>query len=159
MSKFIENNQYEISPNFSKRIKHLIYENDCSTKKEFAELVNVDDAIISRAEKFGIIPSLRTLIKISDKFELSLKYLLGIDNKNEFIPSTKQSSFHIRLALLVKENNMNFNQLALKTNFPRTYIYEWNKKKTLPSLEYLFQIADFFKVSPDYLLGRTDYRV
>ena len=35
---------------------------------------------------------------------------------------------------------------------------EWEKKGTIPSLDYLKCLADYFNVSPDYLLGRTDDR-
>ena len=42
--------------------------------------------------------------------------------------------------------------------FTKNFFYEWQRAKTLPSLEYLEAIADYFKVSIDYLLGRTDER-
>ena len=42
--------------------------------------------------------------------------------------------------------------------FPNSYFYDWQREKTLPSLEYLRAIAEYFKVSIDYLLGRTDER-
>lgn len=78
MSKFPENSQYRISADFSKRVKHLIYENECSSNQEFAKLVGIGTTVISNAVNFGIIPSTRSLIKIADKLELSLKYLLGL---------------------------------------------------------------------------------
>ncbi len=158
MSKFPENSQFRQSPDFSKRIKRLIYENDCTSNQDFAQLVGISSPVIKQAVNFGIIPSTRLLIKISDKLELSIKYLLGIENKNEFMPSANPSTFHIRLPELTAENKTNYGKLATKMNFPRTYFYEWLKQKTLPSIEYIFEIANCFKVSPDYLLGRTDYR-
>lgn len=42
--------------------------------------------------------------------------------------------------------------------FGKTFFYEWQNKKTLPSLIYLEALADYFKVSLDYLSGRTDDR-
>ena len=43
-------------------------------------------------------------------------------------------------------------------DFPRTYIYEWIKENTLPAVDYVLAISEYFKVTPDYLLGRSDYR-
>jgi len=158
MSKFPENTQFRTSADFCKRLKQIMDDNDCLSSKQFAELVGVSVPVISKAVNFGIIPSLRTLIKIADCLELSLKYLLGIDDKNEFIPASSHTSFYIRLEELTTEKNLNYGQLASKMDFPRTYIYEWIKENTLPSVDYVLEMSDYFKVTPDYLLGRTDYK-
>ncbi len=158
MSKFPENTQFRISSAFSERVKLLMDDRDFNSNKQFAEFVGVSVPVISKAVTFGIVPSLRTLIKIADCLELSLKYLLGLEEKNEFMPAVKASCFYSRLEELTAEKNMNYGQLAYKMDFPRTYIYEWIKEKTLPSIDYVFEIAEYFKVSPDFLLGRTDYK-
>lgn len=158
MSKFPENTEYRISADFCKRIKKIMDDNDCNSNKQFAELVNVSVPVISKAVNFGIVPSLRILIKIADKLELSLKYLLGLEKQNEFISSATPSTFHIRLAELTDERKLNYGQIASKMDFPRTYFYEWVKESTLPSIDYVLSLSDFFSVSVDYLLGRTDYR-
>ena len=158
MSKFPDNSQFRISADFSNRLKLIIDENDCESNKQFAALVGVSVPVISKAINFGIIPSLRTLIKIADKLELSIKYLLGLDDKNDFIPSSSPSTFHKRLEELTAEKKINYGQLASKMCFPRTYIYEWIKENTLPSIDYIFNLSKYFGVTPDYLLGRSDYK-
>lgn len=158
MSKFPESTQFRISTDFSKRIKLIMDDNDCTSNKQFADLIGVSVPVISKAINFGIVPSLRTLIKIADCLELSLKYILGIDKENEFIPAVSPSTFHIRLAELTEERNINYGQLASKMDFPRTYIYEWIRENNLPAIDYVLAIAEYFKVTPDYLLGRSDYR-
>lgn len=42
--------------------------------------------------------------------------------------------------------------------FQKNSFYEWLRTGSLPTLEYLEAIAEYFNVSLDYLLGRTDYR-
>ncbi len=158
MSKFPDSSQFRVSTDFSKRIKLIMDDNDCMSNKQFAELVGVSVPVISKAVNFGIVPSLRSLIKIADCLDLSLNYILGIDDKNEFIPSTSPSSFHTRIAELTEEKHINYGQLASKMEFPRTYIYEWIKENTLPAIDYVLAIAEYFKVTPDYLLGRSDYK-
>jgi len=158
MSKSPENSQHRISNNFSKRIKRLIEENDCANGKQFAELIGVSEPVISKAVNYGIIPSLRTLIKFANTLELSLNYVLGLTEKNDFVPSANPSTFYMRLEELCTQSRLNYGQLAAKMTFPRTYVYEWISEKTLPSLDYVFEMANFFNVSPDYLLGRSDYR-
>ncbi|MDE5618157.1 MAG: helix-turn-helix domain-containing protein, partial [Clostridia bacterium] len=43
-------------------------------------------------------------------------------------------------------------------HFDQSYITRWFNKNYLPSLELLELISDYFDVSIDYLLGRTDDR-
>ena len=42
--------------------------------------------------------------------------------------------------------------------FDTNLFYDWQRVKTIPSLEYLIAIARHFNVSIDYLLGRTDIK-
>ncbi len=158
MSKFPENTRFRTSADFSKRLKLIMEDNDCTSSKQFAELAGVSVPVISKAINFGIIPSLRSLIKIADCLELSFDYVLGIADKNDFIPAAVPTTFHARIEELTKERNLNYGQLASKMDFLRTYIYEWIKEGTFPSVEYVLEIAEYFNVTPDYLLGRTDYR-
>lgn len=158
MPKLPESSQYKNSEEFKKRIAALMDDNECRTAKEFAALVSVSEPVISKAKNYGIVPGVRVLIRIADRLSLSLLYLLGKEQLNEFIPSASPSSFHIRIDGLTKERGLNYGQIATKMPFPRTYIYEWIKEGTYPSLDYALMLADYFNVSLDYLFGRTDYR-
>lgn len=158
MSKFPENAQLRTSDDFQERLKLIIEDSECTSNRQFAELVGVSVPVIAKAVNFGIVPSLRSLLKIVDRLNLPLKYLLGIDGKNELVAAAVPSTFYDRLEELADERHVNYGQLASKMDFPRTYIYEWMKERTLPSVEYVLEIAEFFVVSPDYLLGRTDYK-
>jgi bacteriophage CI repressor helix-turn-helix domain len=51
---------------------------------------------------------------------------------------------------------LNDHQIAYKMPFPENFFYEWKRRGTIPSLENLIAIAQYFDVSIDYLLGRTD---
>ncbi|MBO4989564.1 MAG: helix-turn-helix transcriptional regulator [Clostridia bacterium] len=158
MSKFPENTQFRTSADFSKRLLLIMDDHDCPSNRQFAELVGVSVPVISNAVNFNILPSLRSLIKIADRLEISIKYLLGIDDRSDFIPAASPSSFYARLEALTRERNLNYGQLASKMDFPRTYLYEWIKESTLPSVDYILELSEFFNVTPDYLLGRTDYK-
>ena len=158
MSKFPEDTEMRTSEKFSRRIHELIEENECTTNKQFAELVGVSFPVIIRAANFGIIPTTKILIKIADSLDISLDYLLGLTDKDEYVCAVSPSTFYNRVEELAKENNETLGGLASKMAFPRTYFYVWKKKNRLPLIEYAMFIADHFKVSLDYLFGRTDYK-
>lgn len=63
--------------------------------------------------------------------------------------------FRERLSELMLEQNVkNYTDLAIKTKIPSSTIYSW--KTSLPSGDNLISLANFFDVSIDYLVGRTD---
>ncbi len=63
-----------------------------------------------------------------------------------------------RIAELRKEKKLSQIGLALKLNITQYMVSAYETGRNQPSFEMIIQIADFFNVSIDYLLGRTDYR-
>lgn len=55
---------------------------------------------------------------------------------------------------LCQKHGISLNTLEEKLGYSRNTLY--GLKKTKPSAERLQEIADYFQVSTDYLLGRTD---
>lgn len=59
-----------------------------------------------------------------------------------------------RIKELCSKQGISLNTLEEKLNFSTNYIY--SMKRGNPKTENLERIADYFNVSTDYLLGRTD---
>lgn len=59
-----------------------------------------------------------------------------------------------RIKELAKKQGLSINSLEEKLGYSRNTIY--NLKNSKPSTERISEIADYFHVSTDYLLGRTD---
>lgn len=55
---------------------------------------------------------------------------------------------------LCKKRGISVTMLENELGFPDNTIYQW--KNRMPSVERLQVVADYFNVSIDYLLGRTD---
>ena len=144
-----------ISNVFQNRITELV--EDCEVKKsELPNLIGVDYRSLSNALNYGIIPTPRILIRIAYYFNVSIKYLLGTSNDEYFSKSKVKSDFKTRFDFLCKENNITFYKVSKDLHFDQSYITRWFNKNYLPSLELLDLISDYFEVSVDYLLGRTD---
>lgn len=159
MPKMPENTENRTSILFKNRLLEIMDENDCkNNNRKFAALVGLSTPVISRATIYGIVPSVRPLIKMADTLECSIPYLLGEVDANDFFMAEPQTTFHLRLEELINEYKVNYGQISQQMQFPRTYFYEWQKERTLPSLDYLNDIAEYFDVSIDFLLGRTNIR-
>ena len=157
MSKIPENSEYKISPTFQNRLIELIDEQDCS-RYEFASSAGISKGALGRATIYGIVPSVRTLIKIADFLNVSLDYLLGNIDNDDFYKSEQPTTFQIRLKELCAEKNVTYSKAAHAMPCSRNYFFNWQSNNTLPSLDYLIVLAEYFNVSMDYLLGRTDER-
>ena len=59
-----------------------------------------------------------------------------------------------RIKELAQKQGLSINLLEEKLGYSRNTIY--NLKTSKPSTERISEIADYFNVSTDYLLGRTD---
>lgn len=59
-----------------------------------------------------------------------------------------------RVSELAKKQGISVFDLADRLNLSRNSIYSW--KKSSPKAETLQKVADYFDVSVDYLLGRTE---
>lgn len=64
--------------------------------------------------------------------------------------------FKERLKELRKEANISSVALAKILQVRDTTILRWEKGKMIPTIDKLYSIAKFFKVSSDYLLGLED---
>lgn len=59
-----------------------------------------------------------------------------------------------RIKDLAKQKGISLNALEKKLGYSRNTLYSMKDKK--PNAERVSEIADYFQVSTDYLLGRTD---
>ncbi|HAP3051883.1 TPA: helix-turn-helix transcriptional regulator [Enterococcus faecalis] len=59
-----------------------------------------------------------------------------------------------RVKSLADNNNISIVELEKKLGFSKNSLYSWKKNK--PSIDKLNIVADYFGVTTDYLLGRTE---
>lgn len=128
------------------------------TRSEIAKLIPLSQSTLSNALVYGIIPSVKTLIRIADFFDVSINYLLGKTDEEDFERSSISTSFHRRFEDLCAEKGETHYKVATDCLFDKSNISKWISKGFLPELEIIELLCDYFSISPDYLLGKTDFR-
>lgn len=68
------------------------------------------------------------------------------------------SNFAERLRFLRMENTVSQKKLAEKLFVAQQTVAKWETDKSTPNPDTIAKISDFFNVSTDYLLGKTDLR-
>jgi len=61
-----------------------------------------------------------------------------------------------RVAALIASQKITRNKLLMDLNLDKSSFFNWERRGTIPSGDVVAKIADYFHVSTDYLLGRTD---
>ncbi len=147
----------EYSEIFKRRFLELISDLDCK-KSEVPKLLNIDYNVFTKITEFGIIPKPVVLIRIADYFNISVEYLLGRTDNSYYIKAETESTFLERYQILKAEKNLTDYAIAQKLHITTSYTTNWKNKKYMPSIINLIELSKIFKVSIDYLLGRTDDR-
>ena len=65
--------------------------------------------------------------------------------------------FSTRLKELITESNKTQKEIAKILKLSQNQIYYYIKGTAQPSIETLIEIANYFNVTIDYLVGRTNY--
>lgn len=144
-----------VSVEFQKQITDLVEESGIK-RSELPNKMGIDYRSFSNALNYGIIPKPRILVRIADYFNIPLRYLLGQTEDDSFNKAPCSSNFNARLFSLCQEKDITYYKVSKDCHFDKSYISRWINKNYLPSLEIIDLLCDYFDVSPDYLLGRTD---
>jgi len=146
-----------ISTQFKNRINELTEETDLA-RAELKTAMQISSSSFNNSLNYGIVPTPKTLVKIADYFQVSLAYLLGYDETNDFVPSESHETFQSRFTELCSEKGLTHYKVANSCGFDKSLISRWYSKNYMPSLEIAELLADHFGVTLDYLLGRSDFK-
>ena len=148
-----------ISKEFQERLKELADELVGKTKSQKADNIGIDRTSFSSAYNYGIVSKTPTLIKIADYFNISIEFLMGLTDNENFVKSDNNKTFFERLdELRIERGKTTNNALSKDVHIHRNNIRQWYTIQCLPLIDDLIILADYFNVSIDYLLGRTDDR-
>lgn len=129
------------------------------TMKQLGEIINVSESTISMYETGKREPDQKTLIKIANYFNVSIDFLLGIEDVKQTNSgsSNKDTSikFWDRFYSLCIKHNTRPNPVAQELGYSNAICNKW-KNGSLPAITILIKISNYFNVSLDYLIGITD---
>jgi transcriptional regulator with XRE-family HTH domain len=121
------------------------------TLRELGKLTHLSHSFIGDIESGRSSPSLNTLQSFSRVFGVSVPDLLQGE-----LPSPKQTRLPMRLKELRNARGLSQEDLAISLNLIQQTVGNYETGRTEPNLNTLAKIADFFNVSVDYLIGRSD---
>ena len=127
------------------------------SQKYVAVMLGVSPSAISQWEKGTTYPSSENLAKLAEIYGVSIDHLMGKCNEQEEI---KQPIIFDtgRLRRLRTERMLTQKELGEELGLSESIVCLYEKGEREPSFSILCRLADFFGVTTDYLLGRSDIR-
>ncbi len=142
--------------NFAERLAELLFENELSVPK-FAKEIDCARSTINSYLNAQKMPVLDMVVRMSDYFQCTTDFLLGLTDENSVKQFTPLPPFSQRFPMLCKKFGYTKYRLQKLTGIPESSLYNWQRGDNTPAIDRLVQIAEIFGCSVDYLIGRSNY--
>lgn len=97
-------------------------------------------------------PSLPTLIKIANFLRVSIDYLYGLSDENNFKKySSAQNCFYDKLITMIESAKISCRKFCKELNYSRDNVARW-RGGTMPSVQTLLDCAKYFHCNIDEFL-------
>lgn len=129
------------------------------TQEELAKKLEINRVQYNQYENdYNTIP-IKHLITMSDYFQVSIDYILGLNKKikynNRKIEANSLNAGD-RLKEFRKENKITQQKLAKDLNTNQSVIANYERGRNFIATPFLYTICKKYNISADYLLDKTD---
>lgn len=138
---------------FQERLQELLEEHSLK-RIHLAKIIEVSSTTINDYFNKNYYPRIDIAYKMANYFECSLNYLFGLTDTKENT-NTNSKKFVINLDKLLQKNNISISKALNAMDMGEYDYYRW-KNGQFPKTRNLIEIAKFFDVSVDYLIGNTN---
>ena len=144
--------------NYKERLKELREYNNMS-QYDIAKLLNIKRSSYNQFEQqYDIIP-IKRLNEVSNIFDCSIDYILGLTNEKKYINSNKEINEELsqeRLKVFRKERKITQVKLASILNTSQSAIVGFERGRNIIATPFLYELCKKYHISADYLLGKID---
>ena len=146
----------EFTTNLIETIQELCLERELSVNKLAKQAGLTQSTVDSILKGKSTSPRMDTIEKLADGFGMDRsEFWVRIKTKNiQLTPNQKK--FTSQIKQLRESNKLSMQDLARKLDVDIDYYPYWEAGLSSPSIDVLIALADYFDVSLDYLVGRSD---
>lgn len=144
--------------NYKERLKEMREENEL-TQEQLAKSINITRGAYKQYElQYDIIP-INHLNSICNYFQVSFDYIFNFCNLKNYENNSQEfdsKKFAIRIKELRKNKSVKQDIFAKSINTNQSMISDYENGKKFINTNLLYKICKEYKISADYLLGKTD---
>lgn len=138
---------------FVERLKEYMTEYGL-TVTELAKEIKCSRATASSLLNEAHVPSTKTLLALTECFNCSADYLLGLTDYPKLTEFQPAKPFNITLKKFLSESGTTEYRLQQDLDISTSLTYRWLTGKAVPNVNSLIKLRKKYGLSIDYLLGR-----
>ena len=136
---------------FQEKLQELLVEHNLS-RLQLAKALNISSTTINGYFNNDYYPKIEIAIAMANYFNCSLDFLFGLSETNDY-SIRNNNSFFENLNNLIKSSGISIAQTMKNLKMSEYNYYRW-RDGILPKTVNLIDLAKYFEVSIDYLLGK-----
>ena len=140
---------------FIERLKELVYNDNNLTLEKLANEININSSTMSSWTSRYNMPKLDKMIDLSNYFKCSIEFLIGRSEDNSYVKPKDCPPFHIQLQKFLERKGLKINHLRNAGVISAGLNESIFKLHSIPFMDSVIKIADYFKISVDELVGRV----
>lgn len=137
---------------------------DIRTKNNIKQIdlsayLNLGNVVYGHYEREETIMPIKHLNTICNYFDVSLDYVFEFTSERKYKNSNKEINKELqreRLKELRKDYSLTQKELADSINVAKSTISDYERKAKIIATPFLYDICKKYKISADYLLGKTN---
>ncbi|MDE6505598.1 MAG: helix-turn-helix domain-containing protein [Clostridia bacterium] len=142
--------------NFAETLSGLMFEHNNINGKALANTLGIAAPTITRYLRAERTPTVENLVLLADYFNCSVDFLLGLEEQNTALTFKPCPPFSQQLVYLTKYFKLTYYAFYHAVKIPESTFFEWKKGESVPTIDSIKKIADFFDCRVDFILGREN---
>ncbi len=142
----------EVLSKFADNLDSLIFDVGLDGKS-FAREIGISTTAVYSYLNEHKLPSIGVAVKIADYFDCSVEFLLGREPEQRHGVFCPCPPWKEQIAFLLRYYNVTKYRLCKDVPITHSIIFAW-QKGSVPNLDYVLRLADYFGCSVDFVLGR-----
>lgn len=142
----------EVLSNFAENLRDLLFDHHI-TVPILAKQIGVSEVAVYSYLR-GQQPEIAVFTRIADYFQCSMDFLLGRTPEERVHTFYPIPPFPQQLNFLLEYYHIKKYHLCKEVPITHSVIYNWQRGKYAPSLDYIVKLAEYFGCSVDFVIGR-----
>ena len=141
---------------FILHVKELMRDHGEMSPSDLSRAVHCELHSVTKWLNGTFYPRYETLVALSDYFQTSVDFILGLTENDLSVRSANTIPFALRLKTILERQKKSRSSLAKELGVKTTTVSKWLEQSRMPEAVNLIKLAALFDVSVEYVTGLSN---